>query len=67
MLKMSEESRRFINENIPDVLSAKTVNDALDLIYYFIDDYGFAPPDYEDYNEIGRKAQRVYDDIYMQN
>ena len=29
------------------------------------DEKGFAPPHYYDYNDFGREAQRVYDDIYF--
>lgn len=35
----------------------------LDVISDWIDKNGFAPPDYIDYNDLGRKAQRVFDNI----
>ncbi|WP_156784452.1 hypothetical protein [Shuttleworthella satelles] len=39
----------------------------LRVIYKFIDRKGFVGPDYEDYNEIGRRVQRIYDHIYEDN
>ena len=35
------------------------------MLYDWIDDHGFSPPHYDEYNDLGREAQRVYDDIYL--
>ena len=43
------------------------INDVLDTIGDWIDDNGFAPPDYYDYNDKGREAQKVYDRIFLNN
>lgn len=67
MLKMTEESRRFLNKNLPELLGETKIRDALDLLYELIDEKGFAPPHYQDYNDFGREAQRVYDDLYLSN
>lgn len=67
MLNMSDESRQFLQENLPKALEAENVNDALDLLFDLIEEKGFAPPDYEWYNDFGREAQRVYDDLYLSN
>lgn len=67
MLNMAAESRQFLQENLPKALEAETVNDALDLLFDLIEEKGFAPPDYEWYNDFGRKAQQVYDDLYLSN
>jgi len=32
-----------------------------------IDEKGFAPPHYDEYNDFGRAAQQVYDDLYLNN
>lgn len=67
MLLMSEESKVFLQNHLPDLLEEETVNGILDPLGEFIDEKGFAPPDYYDYNDLGREAQKVYDDIYYQN
>lgn len=67
MLKMAAQSKMFLEKHLPAALSAKTINEALDLLFDLIDDKGFAPPHYDEYNDFGREAQRVYDDLYYQN
>ena len=67
MVKMSEHSRTFLRKYIPEALGCEAVNDVLDQIYEFIDLEGFAPPHYDSYNDLGREAQRVYDDLYLSN
>ncbi len=64
MVNMSAESREFLTKNLPEALKKDDVRDVLELLYDLIDEKGFAPPHYYDYNDFGRKAQRVYDDIY---
>ena len=67
MLKMTDTSLTFLSENLPIVLSVEKIGDALDLLYDLIDEKGFAPPHYDSYNDFGREAQRVYDDLYLSN
>ena len=67
MLNMLDETRRFLEQNLPAALEAKKLGEALDLLYELIDDKGFAPPHYDDYNDFGREAQRAYDDLYLSN
>ena len=64
---MQESSMRFLEKYLPVALSAQHVNDALDPLYDLIEEKGFAPPHYQDYNDFGREAQRVYDDLYLSN
>ena len=64
---MSEKSREFLKKYLPDTLNAQHVNEVLDPLYDLIDEKGFAPPDYYDYNDFGREAQEVYDDVYDNN
>ena len=67
MLKMSEESRRFLEKYLPQVLEyTLSLHDALP-IYDLINEKGFAPPHYDNYNAFGREAQKVYDDVYYNN
>lgn len=67
MLKMSKESRSFLEVNLPELLADINIRDALDILYELIDEKGFAPPHYDEYNDFGREAQRVYDDLYLSN
>ena len=64
---LKESSREFLKENLPAALKAHTLREALILLDDLIDEKGFAPPHYEDYNDFGREAQRVYDDLYYNN
>ncbi len=67
MLKMSKDSYAFLKKYLPQVLEAEKCNDVLIPLYDLIDEKGFAPPHYDSYNDFGRKAQKVYDDIYYNN
>ena len=66
-MKMTDASKTFLAENLPEVLDADSLCDALDLLYALIDEKGFEPPCYDEYNDFGREAQRVYDDLYWSN
>ena len=65
MLNMSNASRKFLEENLPNVINATEVNDILDPLYDLIDMKGFDVD--EEYNDFGREAQSVYDDLYIHN
>lgn len=67
MLIMSESSRAFCEQYAPEIFQFDEVNDALDILYDLIDEKGFAPPHYYDYNAFGREAQHVYDDLFLSN
>ena len=54
MLKMSEASYQFLKKYLPQVLEAERCNDILLPLYDLIDEKGFAPPHYDDYNAFGR-------------
>ena len=64
IINISDHSKEFLEKHLPKALEANSVRQALDLLYDLINAKGFAPPHYEDYNDFGREAQRVYDDIY---
>ena len=67
LLNMTSESRTFLEKNCPEVFTTDNIGQALDLLYDLIEDKGFAPPHYDEYNDFGREAQRVYDDLYLSN
>lgn len=66
-MKMSDSSREFLEKYLPSALQADTVRAALWQLYDLIDEKGFAPPHYDEYNDFGREAQSVYDDLYLSN
>lgn len=67
MLKMAKESLEFLKKNLPVALEFEEVDDALLALYDLIEEKGFSPPHYDEYNDFGREAQRVYDDLYLSN
>ena len=67
MLNMCNESKKFLTKYLPAALEADSLRSALRLLYDLIDEKGFAPPHYDSYNDFGREAQRVYDDLYYNN
>ena len=64
---LKDSSRNFLEKNLPAALEANSLREALILLYNWIDENGFAPPHYDEYNDLGREAQRVYDDLYYNN
>ena len=67
MLKMYHTTREFLAKHLPVALETDVLRDALDALYELIDEKGFAPPHYDEYNDFGREAQRAYDDLYLSN
>ena len=63
---MSGESKTFLEKHLPEVLQDERPV-ILERLYDLIDEKGFAPPNFHEYNEFGREAQKVYDDIYWNN
>lgn len=66
LLKNSNRRKRQTTAIHRWILQGK-VRQILDAIGDCIDRKGFTPPDYYDYNEFGREAQKVYDRIYENN
>ena len=64
---MAKESLEFLKKNLPVALEFEEVDDALLALYDLIEEKGFSPPHYDEYNDFGREAQRVYDDLYLSN
>lgn len=63
---MKKESKEFLEKYLPEVMSQR-ISVILKHLYDLIDEKGSAPPHYHEYNDFGREAQRVYDDIYWNN
>lgn len=67
---LNEMDKTFLKKNIANadkLIDQGKVRAVLDAIGDCIDKKGFAPPDYYDYNDFGREAQKVYDRIYENN
>ena len=67
MLIMSEKSKAFLEKNCPEVLKAANRSDALELLEEDIEKKGFGGERFDEYNNYGRAAQKVYDDLYLSN
>ena len=67
MVSMTESTRAFLAENLPEALKMDNLKEVLRALYDLIDEKGFAPPHYDEYNDFGREAQRAYDDLYLSN
>ena len=67
MLKMTTKSKEFLQQYLPAALNCNERKQALRLLYDLIDEKGFASPHYDEYNDFGREAQKVYDDLYLSN
>lgn len=68
MINLSEKDVKFIKknfENSDEMINNFSVNEILDAIDDLIIYKGFTPND--DYNDFGREAQKVYDNIYNNN
>lgn len=72
MLNISQEDIQFFNKYLPNIDVNKLIknNDRRGMLLPLDDlifEEGFAPPDFEYYNDFGEEAQRVYDRIYADN
>lgn len=70
MVVFTDDDKKFIKKNFQnaeEVLVMSNIRDVLDAIFDWINDNGFEPPHYYDYNDLGREAQRVYDRIFRNN
>lgn len=60
---LSPRAMTFLKENLPEVFSSETLGDVLDQLYDWIDDHGFGMDGL--YNENGKLAQWVYDELFF--
>lgn len=67
MLRMTLKSKIFMSTHLPSALESDNIGEVLQLLYELIDEKGFAPPHFDEYNDFGREAQQVYDDLYLSN
>ena len=72
MIKISDDDREFLLENIPDaegLISSEKINEILSLLDDWIFINGYTSEGNEDFvlTDLGRKAERIYDRIYYNN
>ena len=67
MIYMSNETRSFLRENLPDSLQATDVNDILIPLDAWIFVHGMGPEPECELNDAGVRAQAAYDDLYYSN
>ncbi len=65
MIRMSEESRKFVAKYLPEFIDCDDPADVLSPLYDLIMRKGFVKQ--ERYNAFGEAAQVVYDDIFDSN
>ena len=69
-MKIDEKDKQFLIENIEAaqaLIEGDDMDRLLEEIVRFMTKEGYAPPDYDELNETGREAERVYDRIYYNN
>ena len=67
MLNMTYMSKKYLEKNLPQSLSSEDIGETLRMLYDLVDEKGFAPPNYDEYNDFGREAWKAYDDLYLRN
>jgi len=68
MIIVNKDDRAYLLEEIPTIsLDTGSVRSVLLSIDDWLMKNGFAPPDYYDYSDEGRKMQNVRDRIYEDN
>lgn len=69
-MKIDEKDKTFLVKNIEkaaELIDADDVDSLLEEIDGFMTEKGYAPPDYQELNDKGREAERIYDRIYYNN
>ena len=69
-MNLNEEDIEFLIENIEaaqELIDAEDVDGLLEEIDAFMTERGYMPPAYDELNDLGRRAERIYDRIYYQH
>lgn len=69
-MRISVEDKQFLIEHIKTaepLIQSNNIGALLEEIDGFMTEHGYAPPNYDELNELGRQAERIYDRIYHQN
>lgn len=69
-MNLDEEDLEFLIENIEsaqELIEAEDVDGLLEEIDAFMTERGYMPSAYDELNDLGRRAEQIYDRIYYQN
>lgn len=69
-MRIKDSDKQFLVENIEKaaaLIEANDLNGLLEEIDGFMTEKGYGPQNYDELNEIGRHAERIYDRIYCDN
>lgn len=69
-MNLSKADIEFLIENIEaaqELIEAQDIDGLLEEIDGFMTERGYMPPNFDELNELGRRAEQIYDRIYYQN
>ena len=55
MLNMTYMSKKYLEKSLPQSLSSEDIGETLRMLYDLVDEKGFAPPNYDEYNDFAEK------------
>ena len=69
-MNLNEADIKFLIENIEaaqELIETQDIDGLLEEIDGFMTERGYMPPNFDELNELGRRAEQIYDRIYYQN
>ena len=69
-MNLGETDIEFLIDNIEaaqELIEAQDIDGLLEEIDGFMTERGYKPPNFDELNELGRRAEQIYDRIYYQN
>lgn len=69
-MNLNEADIEFLIENIEaaqELIETQDIDGLLEEIDGFMTERGYMPPNFDELNELGRRAEQIYDRIYYQN
>lgn len=69
-MNLNEADIEFLIENIEaaqELIETQDIDGLLEEIDGFMTERGYMPPNFDELNELGRRAEQIYDRMYYQN
>ena len=69
-MNLNKADIEFLIENIEaaqELIETQDIDGLLEEIDGFMTERGYMPPNFDELNELGRRAEQIYDRIYYQN
>lgn len=69
-MNLNKADIEFLIENIEaaqELIETQDIDGLLEEIDRFMTERGYMPPNFDELNELGRRAEQIYDRIYYQN